>query len=194
MQISLTSLGWLPPATLWEPANGRINTITGSIGVLYGKFAIGDLLKKLFINRELISRGEAALFLDPEDSWSEAQRAKIWNSVNRIYNLFIERVADSRNISTEAVDTVGGGRVWTGRQALQHKLIDDLGDLDKAINKAREMADLRRDAAVRLFYPDKEAVPPIVEPTTAINYALDAGKMLNERVIIYLPWVQRRSF
>jgi protease-4 len=166
------------------------NTITGSIGVLYGKLAIGEMLKKIFINRDLISRGEAALFLDPEQTWSEAQYGKIWNSVNRIYSLFVERVADSRNMSTEAVDTVGGGRVWTGRQALQHKLIDELGGLDNAIEKARELAGLREDAAVRIYYPDKVPVPPIVEPTAVINYALGAGKMLNERAIIYFPWIQ----
>ena len=89
------------------------NTITGSIGVLYGKFAVGGLLRKFFINRELISRGEAALFLDTEEPWSEAQRAKIWKSVNRLYTLFTERVADSRNLDTEAVDTIGGGKVWS---------------------------------------------------------------------------------
>jgi ClpP class serine protease len=104
--------------------------------------------------------------------------------------LFIERVADSRNIRVEAVDSVGGGRVWTGRQALQHKLIDELGGLDEAIEKARELAGLREDAAVRLFYPDKVPVPPFVAPTSAINYALGAGKMLNNRAIIYFPWVE----
>ncbi|MFN2237077.1 MAG: S49 family peptidase, partial [Anaerolineales bacterium] len=166
------------------------NTITGSIGVLYGKFAIGEMLKKIFINRELISRGEAALFLDPGESWSEEQKVKIWNSVNRIYKLFLERVADSRNMSAEAVGMVGGGRVWTGRQALHHELIDELGGLDDAIKKARELAGLREDAAVRMFYPDKVPVPPLVGPTAAISYVLGAVKMLNERAIIYFPWVQ----
>jgi protease-4 len=167
------------------------NTITGSIGVLYGKFTIGEMLKKVFINRELISRGEAALFLDPEEPWSEEQRAKIWKSVNRIYALFTERVADSRSMDAESLDAIGGGRVWTGRQALANGLVDDLGGLDQALRKARDLAGLREDAAVRLYYPEKQSIPPMVEPTAAIHYALEGYKTLNSRTIVLSPWVKQ---
>jgi len=167
------------------------NTITGSIGVLYPKFAFEGLLKKLFINRELISRGEAALFNDPGKLWSEAQRAKVWNNIQRIYELFLERVADSRGMEIDAVDAIGGGRVWTGRQAQEHGLVDELGGLDQALEKAREMAELRKDAAVRLYTSGKEPLPPVGTTTTAITYLVDNFKLMEGRVMCLLPWVER---
>jgi protease-4 len=168
------------------------NTITGSIGVIYGKFALGGLLEKIFVNREVISRGEAALFFDAEKPWSEEQRAKIWTSIQRIYILFLERVADSRKLEIDAVNAIGGGRVWTGRQALEHGLVDELGGLDQAIEKARELGKLRDDAAVRLFYPEKEPTPPVAEPATAIKYVIENFRLHRERAMCLLPWVETR--
>jgi protease-4 len=167
------------------------NTVTGSIGVIYGKFALGGLLEKLFINREVIQRGEAALFYDPVKPWTETQRAKIWQHIERVYQLFLERVADSRNMEIEAVDAVGGGRVWSGRQALKHGLVDELGGLDQAIEKAREFAQLQEDAAVRIYYPEKQPYPPVAERGLGIRYALDGFKHINHRPIFLLPWVDR---
>ena len=129
-------------------------------------------MEKVFIYRDVINRGEAALFFDPEKPWSEAQRTKIWNSIERIYGLFLERVADSRDMSTEAIDEIGGGRVWTGRQALENGLIDEIGGLDQALEKARELAELRVDAGVRMYFPSKEPTPPIAEPSAVVKYAL----------------------
>ncbi len=166
------------------------NTITGSIGVIYGKFAIGGLLKKMLINREQIMRGEAALFYDPVEPWNEAQRTKVWNSIQRVYDLFLERVADSRQMEAEAVDAIGGGRVWTGRQALENGLVDEIGGLDQAVEKARELAELRGDAAVRLYYPGKEPTPPVAEPGVMIKYVFDGFKLQGGRVLCLLPWIK----
>ncbi len=179
-------------ATPGQRIYAQPNTITGSIGVIYGKFALGKLMEKLFVRREAISRGEAALFYDPDQPWSEAQRAKIWNSIQRIYGLFLERVADSRNMEPEAVDAIGGGRVWTGRQAHEHGLVDELGGLDQALAKARELAELREDAGVRFYFPSKEPTLPIAEPSAALKYVVDNFKMLNSRAICLLPWVEKQ--
>ena len=166
------------------------NTITGSIGVIYGKLAIGQLLEKVFVNREVISRGEAALFYDPEKVWTAAQRDKIWQAIQRTYGLFLERVADSRAMETEAVDAIGGGRVWTGRQALENGLLDELGGLDQAVDKARDLAELREDAGVRLYFPTKEPTPPLVEPAAAVKYAIESFKLLGGRAMCLLPWIR----
>ena len=129
-------------------------------------------------------------FYDPEKPWTEDQRLKIWNSIERIYDLFLERVADSREMEVVAVDAIGGGRVWSGRQALENGLVDELGGLDQAIEKARDLAELRDDAGVRLYFAAKEPVLPVAEPTAAIKYAVDGFRLLNGRAMCLLPWVE----
>ena len=62
--------------------------------------------------------------------------------------------------------------------------------MDQALEKARELAELREDAAVRLYYPEKEPIPPMAEPIAAVRYALDSFRMLSDRVIVLLPWVE----
>ena len=167
------------------------NTITGSIGVFAGKFAASGLLEKLFLQRELITRGEAALFYDPGQAWSETERAKVWDYIQRSYDLFLERVAACREMETTAVDAIGGGRVWTGRQAIENGLVDEIGGLDQALKQARQLTNLRSDAAVRLYFPEKEAVPPIADPAAAIRYVLESIKLVGGRAMFLLPWVER---
>jgi protease-4 len=167
------------------------HTITGSIGVLAGKIADAGLLQKLFLNLEVISRGDAALFYDPRHPWSEVERAKIWQSIQRIYAIFLERVAASRKMEIEAVDAIGGGRVWTGRQALERGLVDGIGGIDEAVAKARQLAGLPEDASLRLYFPEKTPVAPLSNPASALRYALDGVKMLGGRALCLLSWVQR---
>jgi protease-4 len=165
------------------------NTITGSIGVLTGKFADTGLLQKLFVHRQLITRGEAALFYDPGQPWSESERAKVWNGIQRIYQLFLERVSASREMEPEAVDAIAGGRVWTGRQALENGLVDKLGGLDQALAEARQLAGLREDASVRLYFPAKQAVAPVATPASILKYAIDGVGLLSNRTMCLCPWV-----
>jgi ClpP class serine protease len=97
-------------------------------------------------------------------------------------------------MTVEAVDAIGGGRVWTGRQALENGLVDAFGGVDQAVEKARALADLREDAPVRLFLPEKETIPPVAEPTAAIRYALEGIRMLGGRTMTLLPWVENGDF
>jgi protease-4 len=178
-------------ATPGQKIFAQPNTITGSIGVFSGKFAGAGLLEKLFLHRELITRGEAALFYDPGQPWGEDERDKVWQSVQRAYDLFLERVVVSREMETDAVDAIGGGRVWTGQQAVENGLVDGFGGIDKAVETARVLAALRDDAPVRLFLPEKTPIPPVAEPAAAIRYALDGIKLLGGQTMAMLPWVER---
>jgi protease-4 len=121
-------------------------TITGSIGVISAKAVTGGLYTRLRVNRTSFSRGANADFFSDSTPFNEAQRARMRASIERIYQQFIDHVARSRKLTTEQVDAVGGGRVWTGQQALQHGLVDELGDLQTALKKARELAKLPDDA------------------------------------------------
>lgn len=117
-------------------------TITGSIGVLTGKLVDRGLLDKLLMNRETLNRGDNAAMESSEAPFTPRQREKVHAFINNIYQLFLRRVAEHRNLPTAAVDKVGGGRVWTGAQAKEHGLVDELGGLEQALAKLRELGKL----------------------------------------------------
>jgi protease-4 len=168
----------------WVSTPGRIvmaqpNTLTGSIGVLNGKLFNAGLLEKLFVSRETISRGRSALLFDFERPFSDEERALVWEGLQRIYDMFLDRVAASREMPRQAVDAIGGGRVWSGRQALEKGLVDELGGLGRALEKARQLAGLDERAPVRLFNPSQKSIPPLPEPASALTYALDGVRLFN---------------
>ncbi|MGB1285560.1 MAG: signal peptide peptidase SppA [Aggregatilineales bacterium] len=123
-------------------------TITGSIGVIMGKPITSEALNKLRFNAYQYSRGANASIFASTEPFNDEQRDKLRTSIERIYEQFIERVADARKMKVEDVDKVGGGRVWTGEQAQQHGLVDEMGGLYEAVQKARSMAGLSEDSPV----------------------------------------------
>jgi protease-4 len=153
------------------------STITGSIGVLMGKFVLGELLDKLFFGRETISRGKHILIGDAEEPFNQEEREIAWETINRTYDHFLELVSEKRQKSREDVDAIGKGRVWTGEQAVENGLVDELGGLDRALAKAREMAGLHERARVRMILPDKKNIPPVAAPASALEYALEGARM-----------------
>ena len=134
-------------------------TITGSIGVIGAKPVTGGLFDRLHINRLSFARGANADFLSDEAPFTDAQRARFRALIEHTYAQFIGRVAQARGLSVEAVDTVGGGRVWTGAQALDHGLVDELGDLHAALAQARALANLPDDAPTILWAGGGKAKP-----------------------------------
>lgn len=123
-------------------------TVTGSIGVLTAKLVGAELLERLRIRWEILTRGERATLFGFERPFSPVERATVWRHIQRTYELFLRRVATSRHKTLDAVDAIGGGRVWTGRQAFGHGLIDHLGSFEEAARKARELAGLHPLAPV----------------------------------------------
>lgn len=119
-------------------------TLTGSIGV----FGIIPNFKKL-MNEKLgiyfdnVKTGKfAAMGADPTQPLTEEEKAIVQINVNQIYDTFLQRVADGRGISPAEVDSLGQGRVWTGEQAAELGLVDDIGDLERAVSAAAGKADL----------------------------------------------------
>ncbi len=111
------------------------NTITGSIGVFGLIPNMQELYNdKLGITFDEVKTGEYADFLANVDRPLTADERQILQTqVNRIYDTFLQRVADGRGLSKAQVDSVGQGRVWSGRQAVEHGLVDRLGSIDDAI-------------------------------------------------------------
>ncbi len=165
--------------TQWIVA--QADTITGSIGVLTGKLISAGLLDRLHLGRETISRGFHATFFDAEKPFNDEERDIVTKMIRRVYDVFLERVATSRRLTLEEVDAVGGGRVWTGLQALEHGLVDEIGGLDKAAAKARELAGLHPRARIREVRPSRSPVAPspLPDPATIINYAREGLGMFD---------------
>lgn len=134
-------------------------TITGSIGVVTGKFVVKGTLDKLGIGEASVSEGRFAEIESPFTPFSQDQRAKMEEQLHATYELFLSRVAEGRKTTTEKIDAVGQGRVWTGRQALQLELVDELGGLQRAIQIAKQHARLDASKDVQLVvYPPKRTV------------------------------------
>ncbi len=133
------------------------DTITGSIGVLIGKLNISGLYNLLGISTDYIATSDNATLFSDQQSFSPAQRAYIEKSLNETYTDFTKGVAAGRKMPVEAVDKVGKGRVWSGAQAKQLGLVDELGGLDKAIEIAKQLSHIPVDESVHIVrYPEEK--------------------------------------
>jgi len=125
-------------------------TITGSIGAFSMKFVTKDLYDKLGIDYETIKRGEHADAFSSDRKFTDEEHAMLQNQIRDFYNQFINKVAQGRHLTPEYVDSVGQGRVWTGKQAYERKLVDSLGGLLDAIEYVKgevKNKDLKLDFA-----------------------------------------------
>ena len=115
-------------------------TITGSIGVFAGHFNLHELYSGLGLNLTTVKRGESADLFSTARPLTDKERAMFQGWVEGFYSTFLDRVAEGRKLDKAEVDKVARGRVWTGAQALERKLVDRLGGLDDAIASARQRA------------------------------------------------------
>jgi protease IV len=141
-------------------------TLTGSIGVFGGKIVVGPALAKFGVDmRDLSVGGQYAGADSPSGEFTPQQRAAFAASVDRVYAGFIQRVADGRHLTPDRVREIARGRVWTGAQAKDLGLIDELGGFYQAVDKAKSLAGLGTQE-VRL-----KAVTARRSPFEAIQHA-----------------------
>ena len=166
----------------------RPGSVTGSIGVLAGKMVLSGLLDKLLLGREAINRGLHADLEASDRPFDDAERKVMLDSIQRAYDVFLDRVATSRSLSRDDADAVGGGRVWTGSQALEKGLVDELGGLESGLAKARQLAGLHPRARVREAPAHRGSdQPPLPSaPASIVNYALDGLRLLGGGKTLYL--------
>jgi len=120
-------------------------TITGSIGVIGGKYSFKGLYEKIGIKKEIIKRGAHADFYSDYSDYPPEEKEIVQKQINEIYDDFITKVAFGRDQLTKVeVDKVARGRVWTGKQAKEKGLVDKLGGLSTALLIAKERAGLER--------------------------------------------------
>ncbi len=139
-------------------------TLTGSIGVYAGKISRTKMYEKIGVNREFITRGDNALLFSDEGGFTPAQRVLFQNQMDNFYERFLAKVADGRDLTRDQVHDVAQGRVWTGRQGLEHGLVDELGGLRRAIDSAKWMVGLQPE--------DKVTLVTFSEPLTLLERML----------------------
>ena len=171
----------------------RPGTLTGSIGVLTGKLVTGAMWAKLLLNRETVAFGEHVTLENDERPYSDEQRATVTREVERIYGLFVDVVSRARKLTADEVQPIAAGRVWTGKQALERKLVDEMGGLDAGARKARALAGLPDATPLREARPPKRTIPPLAAAAAGgwMGYVLEAISMLSRApalaVMYYLP-------
>jgi protease-4 len=123
-------------------------TLTGSIGVFGGKLVVDGLLERIGVSTGTVQQGERALMYSSRRGFSEDERARFAATIDAIYSEFVAKVAAGRKRAVAEIEAVARGRVWTGRDALDAGLVDELGGLRHAIRIARTRASLPDDAPV----------------------------------------------
>jgi protease-4 len=131
-------------------------TLTGSIGVVSGKLSMGPLLHRLGVGMEGVSFGARAGIYDPDRPFSDDERQAAYAELMRIYRVFVDRVAKGRQRTPEEIDALAQGRVYTGRQALEHGLVDRLGGMREAIEEATRLAELEEEPWIVRRKPAKQ--------------------------------------
>jgi len=132
-----------------EPILAEVGTITGSIGVFGMRFQPGALMRRVGIHSEIVSIDDGPQMDAMDRPWTPEARAKIQRGVDDVYDRFLRLVAESRGKTPEEVDAVAGGRVWSGEQAIENGLVDEIGGVDRAVAIIRERAGVDGDVELR---------------------------------------------
>ena len=153
-------------------------TLTGSIGVVAGKITTGGTYEKVGITIEPVSNGRFAGMYSPVTPFSDDERAKMQEHIDAIYEQFLTKAAEGRGTTRDAIHEVAQGRVWTGRQAKELGLVDELGGLGRAIALAKEQVGIDADAEVEL----------VVYPRPKSLFELLSGGFTVAQVVARLGW------
>jgi protease-4 len=118
-------------------------TVTGSIGVVYAKFSVPDLMQRLGVRMEVVKSDPVSDALSPSRPMTEAELAQLDQVVGELYSTFTAKVTQGRKLDPAATEQVARGRIWSGVAAKAHGLVDELGGLSRAVAIAREKAGLK---------------------------------------------------
>lgn len=142
-------------------------TVTGSIGVLAGKFVVGGLMQKLGIHWDMVKTSSDAGMWSMMDHFSPVQRARVNALLDATYAAFVKDVSDARKIPMEKMPDVAKGRVWTGAQAVKIGLVDQLGGYDVALAGVRKKLGLDEKDPITL-----QPFPPPETPVQKLRKLL----------------------
>lgn len=147
--IAASGAYYLASAADYVFANG--STMTGSIGVIMEFTNYQELYEKIGINVEVLTAGDLKDAGHPTKPLSEFEHEVFSELLHDSWDQFVSDIAAGRNLPREKVEELADGRIFTGRQALEHGLVDELGGIDNAIEKAKELANIRGKAKIKNY-------------------------------------------
>ncbi|RZC61064.1 hypothetical protein C5167_022830 [Papaver somniferum] len=155
-------------------------TLTGSIGVVTGKFNLGKLYEKIGFNKEIISRGKFAEVTAAEQRPFRPDEAELFaKSAKNAYTMFRDKAAFSRSMPAEKMEQYAQGRVWTGNDAASRGLVDVLGGFSRAVAIAKQKAGISQDKQVTLVEMSRPSptLPELLSGTAASIVGLERTVM-----------------
>jgi protease-4 len=183
------------------PVLAEAGTITGSIGVIAGRASLRGLYDRIGVSKTLISRGRNAGLHSDYAPLDDHGRERIRTQADAVYRDFVGKVAAARGLSDEAAAAVAEGRVWTGRQALERGLVDELGGIEEAFAAAKRATNVPLDepvtverfpkprrlwkVSVDLNLPNQGALAELLGVVPSLRF------LLRERVWAVLPFQLR---
>ena len=170
-------------------------SITGSIGIVSGKFDLSGLYGKLGVTKEFVVKGKNALMYSSSRGFSKDEEKKLLEIMEFYYKEFVGKVSHSRNMNFRDAEKVSKGRVWTGNQAKEHGLIDEAGGINTAIKIAKSQADISpENGTVVKFYSEPRGLQlsSIFKASAILNVFddfLDGLYTLNrEKILTIMPF------
>ena len=159
-----------------DPIVAYSGTITGSIGVVFGKPNLHGLYDKLGITKDGVSRGRNAAIDSDYEPLSDAARAKLKEGIDVEYRDFISKVAAARHRRFEDIEPVAQGRAWLGSQGKGNGLVDEIGGLDRAIELVKKKAGIAPAEAINLVtYPPRRSFLDLILEKQSPDVAVEAS-------------------
>lgn len=163
-------------------------TLTGSIGVVVARPMIRGLLADAGIASETLTRGRFAHMSDLTVPLGPAGKERLGAQVGHIYREFVDRVAAGRRMTADAVDGVARGRVWTGAQAVEQGLVDELGGFWDAVGAAKQLAGIDADDEVELvYYPRPKPLAERIAASLGMGAEVRLPQPLGDVVAALVP-------
>ena len=163
-------------------------TVTGSIGIFYGKADVVGLLDKLGVRMEqyrTAPRADAESFFRP---FTDDEKRELGVKVKQFYDLFVGRVAEGRKMTPAAVDAVARGKVWTGQQAIGKGLVDELGGLREALAEARRLGRLPADSPIAEWPEEDDSILGFL--LNLVGLHVSASELAGSLPAALLPFAQ----
>jgi protease IV len=168
----------------------RRNTITGSIGVLSIRPVAENLYEKLGVNPAALERGDRAGLLDPSRHPTPDEMQVLAGQIGFIYDEFKDRVSRGRSMEAADLEGIAGGRVWTGAEAQELGLADEVGGFQEALRKARQLGKIERDTPGVLLKisPPRSGRPAPGDPAEAAREMVGDTKRAISELLVHRVW------
>jgi len=169
-----------------DPVLAYSNTLTGSIGVFFGKVDLHGLYDKIGLKKELLTRGRFSAIDSENKPLTPEERDKVQKEIQVFYSGFVQRVADARKRPYDQVEPLAQGRVWLGTQAKMNGLVDEIGGLDRAVEMIKQRTNIPASEQVTLVtYPPRRTLLELLLKSSGDTSELESKI---QAAAGHLPW------